>query len=737
VASPLWIVDFLSSSWGKKWTRDFAVEIDEFGPREAELAVGVYGFHIVRKLDALGNVYHIRHKKDCGKTLCGRPDKDLIRLLTNNPYVKNVQQQEVLDPELRDRKETNKDQIISENLRAMIELSKKFHTVDREYQDHIVKRSLGSHSLQFNDPGWKLQWQSDNKGQFQLNPGLDMNLMNLYTRGYHGEGVVITVVDDGVDTQHPELRESYDPIASIDLNDPTDATGNPRGPTRLVPLKDAHGTSVGGEIAGAANNSFCGVGVAYKARLGGIRMLAGPVTDLLEAYALTYNPHYVDIYSNSWGPKDNGIMMKMPNKYIGLALKVGAEKGRNGKGNIFTFASGNGGYNNDNCGADGYVNSPYSIAFTSINIYGENARYDEHCAAMSVAMPVGGSHNMFRQIDPLIVTSSINGGCSNTFVGTSAATPLGSACIGLALQANKNLTWRDVQHLLPRSARMPNRHQQVWQRNGAGHFVSHFYGFGLLDCAQMVHQAQLWTGVGPQHNCTIGTLKMAVPIKSKEKARFEFYSDNCENKPSKRVDRAEHVMVRVRFQHARRGDLSFWLISPSGTISPLMVNRRKDGTKALTDFTFLTRMTWDENPRGKWILEIADIGAKGGTRKSRLPGTQRGIIHAITLYVLGTAGSDHHSKIKGAPVNKPSYKLNRDQVIQVFHQQREKFLQKLPLHRKAFELLTELKWASKMDKYLQEKVKEVMKDPELRPEDLSAIKEGLKRFEPSSINKAV
>jgi hypothetical protein len=44
----------------------------------------------------------------------------------------------------------------------------------------------------------------------------------------------------------------------------------------------------------------------YNAKIGGIRMLDGHVTDRIEAEALAYNHKYVDIYSSSWGPNDDG-----------------------------------------------------------------------------------------------------------------------------------------------------------------------------------------------------------------------------------------------------------------------------------------------------------------------------------------------------------------------------------------------------------------------------------------------
>lgn len=38
----------------------------------------------------------------------------------------------------------------------------------------------------------------------------------------------------------------------------------------------------------------------------GIRLLDGSVTDAMEATALTFNIHFIDIYVCSWGPRDDG-----------------------------------------------------------------------------------------------------------------------------------------------------------------------------------------------------------------------------------------------------------------------------------------------------------------------------------------------------------------------------------------------------------------------------------------------
>ena len=80
-----------------------------------------------------------------------------------------------------------------------------------------------------------------------------------------------------------------------------------------------HGTRCAGEISAVAGNGICSVGVAYNSRIGGIRMLDGEVTDLVEATALSFNRDYIDIYSASWGPDDDGKTVDGPGF---LALKA-------------------------------------------------------------------------------------------------------------------------------------------------------------------------------------------------------------------------------------------------------------------------------------------------------------------------------------------------------------------------------------------------------------------------------
>ncbi len=67
-----------------------------------------------------------------------------------------------------------------------------------------------------------------------------------------------------------------------------------------------------------------------------------------------------------------------------------------------------------------------------------------------------------------------------------------------------NLTWRDMQHLVVLTARIPNAEESGWTVNGAGFHVNPRFGFGLIDCGEMVEAAQLWQTVPQQVICQAG-----------------------------------------------------------------------------------------------------------------------------------------------------------------------------------------------------------------------------------------
>ena len=79
--------------------------------------------------------------------------------------------------------------------------------------------------------------------------------------------------------------------------------------------------------------------------------------------------------------------------------------------------------------------------------------------------------------------------------------------VRLVFVSSPSLTWRDVQHVIVRSARpAPGRvplANGFWVKNKAGLAVSKFYGFGLMDAGKMVQLAKRWNTVPEQRTCEV------------------------------------------------------------------------------------------------------------------------------------------------------------------------------------------------------------------------------------------
>lgn len=78
---------------------------------------------------------------------------------------------------------------------------------------------------------------------------------------------------------------------------------------------------------------------------------------------------------------------------------------------------------------------------------------------------------------------------------------MAAGVVALMLQANPELTWRDVQHIIVRTSNSRGLTATDWVQNGAGFNVSHVFGFGLLDAAALTHVAKTWSQVPAQREC--------------------------------------------------------------------------------------------------------------------------------------------------------------------------------------------------------------------------------------------
>lgn len=131
------------------------------------------------------------------------------------------------------------------------------------------------------------------------------------------------------------------------------------GGTKQLPKPteaDDHGTPSAGIIA-AAKNEVCGVGIAFNAKVAGLRIMSeGVMKASDEADGLTHTNQDVSIYSCGYGPPTQGKKIIAPSYVTKKALVDGVTQGRGTKGSIFVFAGGNYHKMGDSCNYDGWVN---------------------------------------------------------------------------------------------------------------------------------------------------------------------------------------------------------------------------------------------------------------------------------------------------------------------------------------------------------------------------------------------
>ncbi|EGW32318.1 uncharacterized protein SPAPADRAFT_139715 [Spathaspora passalidarum NRRL Y-27907] len=456
-------------------------------------------------------------------------------------------------------------------------------------QIELVKQKLEevTKRLEIKDPMFERQWHLINT----FHPGNDINVADIWLEGKFGKGVVIAVVDDGLDITSDDLHDNFNSEGSWDFNDNSDLP-LPRHPD------DYHGTRCAGEVA-AVKNDFCGLGVAFKSQVSGIRILSGRLTNADEASAMVYGLDTNDIYSCSWGPIDDGKTLSEPHPVVKKAMLKGIIEGRDSKGALYVFASGNGGRYGDSCNFDGYANSIYTITVGAIDFQDQYAPYSETCSALMVVTYSSGSGEHIH-------TTDLNKKCTEAdHGGTSAAAPLASGIYALALSVNPELTWRDIQYINVLSAVPVNEDDGIYQITSIGRKYSHQYGYGKLDATKLVHLAETWKNVKPQAWYYSDVIEVQKAVTSLNEVIKSSVVVTEEDLKLMNVARVEHITVKTNIRATYRGKVGMKLTSPHGVVSYLATYRPLDASMSgFLDWQFMSVAHWGESGVGEWKVEV-------------------------------------------------------------------------------------------------------------------------------------
>ena len=313
-----------------------------------------------------------------------------------------------------------------------------------------------------------------------------------------GEGVVIAVIDDGVDVDHREFAGAGKVVAPRDvtrsINDARPKCSN-----------DHHGTACAGVACGLGTHRASGV--APKAALMPIRNMSA-LGSQDEADSIYWAARKgADVISCSWGPPDGAYwdssdplhqhVEPLPDS-TRLAMDWAIEHGRGGKGCVITFAAGNGNESVDN---DGYASYSKVIAVAACNDRGKRSVYsdygdavwccfpsDDDCAGLRTTgiwttdRTIGAGYNCggpFAEADRA-------GSYTSTFGGTSSACPGAAGVAALVIARNPNLRWDEVKDVLRRCCDKIDRKRGRYKKSN-GH--SQKYGYGRLNARKAVELA--------------------------------------------------------------------------------------------------------------------------------------------------------------------------------------------------------------------------------------------------------
>jgi subtilisin-like proprotein convertase family protein len=471
------------------------------------------------------------------------------------------------------------------------------------------------------DPLFSDQWHLENTGQGGGAAGEDVNITSLWDTYQGSENEVIGIVDDGLEIDHEDLSPN---VVSGQSYDYVDEDSDPTA--------EKHGTSCAGVAAGRGFNGTGITGAAPYAGLIGHRLL-GADTDANEADALSRNNDLIDIYSNSWGPADDGKRLDGPGSLTEDALENGVANGRGGLGSIFIWAGGNG-EDDDNSNYDGYANSRYAIAVAASTNDGERAYYSEKGANILVNAPSSGGSLGITTTDRTGADGYDTGNYTSDFGGTSSSTPLVAGVVALMLQANPDLTWRDIRHILVETAEQNDPGDEDWTTNGAGYHINHQYGFGRIDAQAAVDAAIDWVPVDDQATAEgSASPNLSIP-------------DNNSTGITDTITISDNVIVEfveIYFSaadHSYWGDLEITLVSPDGTESILAESHTSGSGYTYDNWRFGSVRHFGESSLGTWTLKVKDLEAD-----------DTGNFQSWTLKIYGTAGPTPPSIVEYPTIN--------------------------------------------------------------------------------------
>ncbi len=493
--------------------------------------------------------------------------------------------------------------------------------------------------------------------------GEDVNLASVHAE-FTGKNIYIAVSDGRVDVDHEDIQEDIQSPFHRNYALGSTLSGwhgsNPTSDDNT----DAHGTFIAGIIGALKDNGKGGYGVAPESNVVGFNFLDSDlsISKFLDQ-ADSGDDDKINIFNYSYGASTCTIVPENLN----FIEKVydGVSNQRGGKGSIYVTSSGNDfsgnagscsglqNYNHitylGNSNFDQKKANPFFITVAAVNSSGKSASYSTPGSNIWISAPGGdplsngmvstdleGCNNGYStSLSENLFDSNKNGlnpGCKyamgRIYAGTSFAAPIVSGAAGLLLEANPDLSWRDVKHILALTASQvdadigdrsnPNGHnlsghvyEQGWIENDAGFKFHNWYGFGRINIKNAVDVAKNYSSFLPEQKSLTdtddpssffydsGVISKAIPDNNSLGV-----TDSFQVRHNFKV---EAVQVILSLNHPWPYQVGIELTSPSGVKSILKnINTNSLDQGSYQDVKFLTNAFYGESSKGPWTLKLID-----------------------------------------------------------------------------------------------------------------------------------
>ena len=276
-----------------------------------------------------------------------------------------------------------------------------------------------------NDPSFDQMYALNNTGQTGGRVDADVDAPEAWNTTTGSAGVVVAVIDEGVDIDHPDLRDNIwtnpGEIAGNRIDDDKNGyvddvhgydfandDASVYDPDPISGKGDEHGTHVAGTIAAVGNNGTGVTGVSWRTTIMPLKFLGadgGYTSDAIEAINYAVNKG-VRISNNSWG---GGGRSQALQDAIARA---------DASGHLFVAAAGNGG--SDGIGDDNDRYPHYPSSYPNANIVAVAATGDRDTRA---SFSNFGATSVDLAAPGVKIPSTLPNNTYGAYSGTSMATP--------------------------------------------------------------------------------------------------------------------------------------------------------------------------------------------------------------------------------------------------------------------------------------------------------------------------